>query len=564
MKNKLVYLLLLNLPIFIGAQNLDSLYNKFLKFKTHDEQALLNKTAGTHFHEEKCGFGILASVAENFQSFTKEQQETITSLITRPQLDTSIVTPKGYFRIHFDTSNNLNNQPGYDVDSLAAVLDFVYDYETEVLGYPAAPGDNGEGGDELYDFYIQNQSPGYYGYTQPESMIANSRWRCYSVIDNDFKGYASAGLDGAKVTVAHEYHHAIQIGRYINKYTTEGYYYEISSVAMEEFVYDDINDYYNFMGSYFKNSHRMLSSNSGYNTGHWNMFLEQRFGQQILVRIWELMAEGNESLVAMSKAVMENGSNLKTEFSTFGVWNYFTGEHADPELYFEEGEHYPSITPWTTLNFDQPTNSNKNTINMETQPVSNLYIQVANQTNSDTLMAIITNADYFRGCCQNNYRSDISFTVQDYFEGGAISVGEDYYTLLESADIDVLAERTILNYNSETLNQVVIDDDLVFPQPFRYNKSYTSGNVLNIPSPESFTGVSELTIFTTGMDRVYSEILPVHKISHQGLNQLFVRNNYVVWDGLDNDGNKLPSGVYIYVTYADDEIKKGKLVIYHD
>lgn len=563
MKNKLLYLLLLIIPSMAGAQNLDSLYNKFLEFKTHDDDVALHKATDQHFHEEKCGFGILATVAENFNYFSKEQQLTITSLIARPELDTSIVTPKGYFRLHFDTSNSLNNQPGYDIDSLADVLDHVYEYETQVLGYPPAPGDNGEGGDQLYDFYVQNQPPGYYGYTQPEALIANSKWRCYSVIDNDFKGYASSYLHGAKVTVAHEYHHAIQIGRYINKYTTEGYYYEISSVAMEEFVYDEINDYYNFMGSYFQKPYKMLSSNSGYNTGHWNMFLEQRFGQDILVRIWELMAEGNESLVAMSTAIMENGSNLKTEFSTFGVWNYFTGVNANPDLYFEEGEFYPAISPWTTLTFNQ-TSGNKSTINIETQPVSNSYIQIVNQNNDDTLMAILSNADYFHGCCQNDYRTDVSFTVLDYSESGAVSVGSGYYTILESDDIDVMAERTILNYDNETIAKVVIEDDLVFPQPFRYNKSYTSGNVINIPSPASFTGMSELTVFTTGMDRVYSGQLQIHDISHQGLNQLFVRNNYVVWNGLDNAGNQLPSGVYIYVTYADDEIKKGKLVIYHD
>ena len=38
----------------------------------------------------------------------------------------------------------------------------------------------------------------------------------------------------------------------------------------------------------------------------------------------------------------------------------------------------------------------------------------------------------------------------------------------------------------------------------------------------------------------------------------------VQWDALNSDGDKLPTGVYIYVTDSDDSIAKGKLVIYND
>ena len=38
----------------------------------------------------------------------------------------------------------------------------------------------------------------------------------------------------------------------------------------------------------------------------------------------------------------------------------------------------------------------------------------------------------------------------------------------------------------------------------------------------------------------------------------------VVWNGFDHDGNKLASGVYIYVIKKGDDIVKGKVVIFNE
>ena len=73
------------------------------------------------------------------------------------------------------------------------------------------------------------------------------------VIDNDYAGgYYSTGINGARVTVAHEFHHGIQCGNYSPKNSSSLYrnsdvfYYKLTSTAMEEFVVDVVNDYYSF------------------------------------------------------------------------------------------------------------------------------------------------------------------------------------------------------------------------------------------------------------------------------------------------------------------------------
>jgi len=554
MKNKNITILVLVLSVFTSAQNIDSLYESFLHFKNFQKYESAEETSAMHVHSEKCGLGLISMVEQNYQLFSKAQQETITSLFARPELDTSFVTPKGYFRVHYDLTDQRNNLPAYDLDSLADALDYMYEYETGVLGYPPAPPDFNMGGDDLYDFYIQNQGTGYYGYTQPEASLGGSRRTCYSVIDNDFKDLATKYLDGAKVTVAHEYHHAIQIGNYLYTYNTEGYYYEISAVAMEEFVFDEINDYYHYMKRYYDNPYKMLSSNDGYNLGHWNLFLERRFGQALLIRIWELMAAGNESLAAMEIAVSERGSSFKIEFNTFGIWNYYTNYRANPELYFEEGANYPLIKPTSVIDFTPP----KRTMQLVTQPVSNNYLQFNLPTTlngSDTLFAIITNSDIFHGCCQNTYRSEVSYSLTTNQESGARKLGDEYYALLESNELAIFAESA----SSGAQDTATTYLEYVFPQPFKYNRH----NLLRIPTAESFDKTSELYIFTTSMQLVYKDKKEIfsHNVMESGQ---ISRSRIVIWDALDNDGNELPSGVYIYVTKADDTIKKGKLVIYHD
>ena len=91
------------------------------------------------------------------------RKKVISSLLQRPTSDTSFVTPKGWFRIHFQKTGY--DAPLYDLKELARAADSSYNYEVNFLKYPPPPKDFGKSSingnpDDLYDIYIQNLGTG--------------------------------------------------------------------------------------------------------------------------------------------------------------------------------------------------------------------------------------------------------------------------------------------------------------------------------------------------------------------------------------------------------------------
>ena len=137
------------------------------------------------------------------------------------------------------------------------------------------------------------------------------------MIDNDFSNHFTTGINGARVTVAHEFHHSIQGGNYIFR-SADTFFYELTSTAMEEFVFDDINDYYAYIPSYFRNPETPLPLTNGYNTATWDIFLRDNFDYDIIKRQWELMPSVR-AMFAINTSIFEYGSSFASEYNRYGI-----------------------------------------------------------------------------------------------------------------------------------------------------------------------------------------------------------------------------------------------------
>ena len=269
-------------------------------------------------------------------------------------------------------------------------------------------------------------------------------------------------------------------------------------------------------------------------------------GFSIIKRSWELMVD-NRAVFAIAKSLQENGYSFGQEFNTFSLWNYFTNSRAKANEYYTEAKNYPLIRPTTTVEFIPP----QKELSILSEPVSNNFIIFPDNSNgnSDTLVSIITNADLEGGVDPANNNTNFKYFLSSNPNADFKKINNFYYSKVEASKSDIFYEGNIFNGNvaGESIKRVEID--YAYPQPFEYS----SNSFIFLPTTVNISGKADYNIYTSGMELVFSgkgEILANNKIT-------------VKWNAMNFNNEKLPTGVYIYITKSGDTVKKGKIVIYN-
>ncbi|MEJ2493750.1 MAG: DUF6055 domain-containing protein [Ignavibacteriaceae bacterium] len=544
-------------------ENLDSLYYKFLLMHGKTDIPSNFITKGLSLEERKCGSGLFNSVKLNLNRFTPKQQIEIMKLLQRPELQTSIVSQSGRFRIHFDTTGS--DAPAYssllspyeNALEVSMALDSAYNFEVNYLGYPPPPKDNGQGGDNLVDIYILYIGAGYYGSTNNEDIIDENKQTYTSFIEIDpafGSNFYTHGLNAMRVTVAHELHHSIQLGNYTDRYDLDGFFYELTSTSMEEFVYDDVNDYYGYIKSYFNYPETPLSSTDGYSSATWNIFLQKRFGYDIIKRQWELMPT-LRAMYAISSAIVEYKSSFTGEFNKYGTWMFFTNYRAVPGQYFEEAVHYPLVKIMSAIQFSQASSI----VDLSSRAASHIFLPFVNTSNNDSLVAIISNGDVYSAVNSSNIPFDTKYTLYGESLSGERLLTENYSSTFEADDPAFWSVSEILNnviVRADSMKQNIVNENDLFVFPNPYHNS-TQSNIIFAFDGKPGEEV-DVNIYTVGMKQVFSSEETVNSVV-KGLNTYFG----VELAGKDQNGKRLSSGVYIVVVKKGDDIIKGKFVVFN-
>ena len=386
----------------------------------------------------------------------------------RPEMDTYAPSPNNIFYIHYDltgndapsqSDNNFNGIPDY-VDEVGIAAEYSLDVIVNQLGFETFfPDDDG-----IYDIYIQDMGPGYYGvnWLDVDDDCVNLGGSSWIEIDNEYEQgeYYTTGLDGMRVTVIHEFFHAIQRSYQIHATSNQAFLYELTSTWVEDIAYPDNNDYIYWTDTFFDNPELSISQTDGYSIALYGHYLSSEFNSNIIKEIWERLSILNHGVNSINYVLDNNyNTNFINTWVDFCSKNFFNGEYIDMNnnfYYYADQVYAEPITFNTYEELDGNTSIKKLILDNESiriksfQPNCNLILDNMHSTitaGSGTLFGnIILSSDFL----ENQNIVDINTT-------GLLIPVEQMYMVLASTHSNTIADIDI---------SVTIDSDNIIDIDF--------------------------------------------------------------------------------------------------
>lgn len=279
-----------------------------------------------------------------------------------------------------------NGIPDY-VDQALAVAENVWSTEVGTMAYRAPLSDatsTNHGPDGKLDIYLTNLGPqGLYGYCTSDDPGLNTpgtfTGSAYCVVDNNYtEGIFQnhTPIQNLKVTLAHEFFHAVQFAYDIGEDT---WLMEGTATWMEDQVYDGINDNRQYLqNSQLKYPWIPLDHSARccfqYGSWIWFRFLSETMGPGVIQEIWDRAdaAPGGPddySTQAISHVLAAHGITFRKKFASFAVWNTISRQR------YSEGKagHYP--TPVSSGSFALgPKNTSTGWLGVKLKHMSSIYV----------------------------------------------------------------------------------------------------------------------------------------------------------------------------------------------
>ncbi len=513
---KIIFLIIpsINAGVFTFAQEVHTVArinaNQTLDYyRLLSNKILIKPTTIDVSQKYKCRFWIQAQVLNNWNEFTIAQKIELSTLMQANIMQSGAVI--GRFRIHYDTSgskapslldkygNPIPNSWKNYVDSVGKIFNEVWDYQINRLGFAQPPLD----AEQLYDIYIDSLSESEYGATifNPSEPLnpgeQPERFSSYILIDNDYniaKRY-TVGMNALKVTAAHEFSHAIQIGAYGLR-DEDIHAHEITSTWLEDVIYDEVNDYYQYLKDYFGDSKRQLGFwqglpfNScnffiGYERAIWGHYTSKRFEPIFMRKVWEQMR--NYSFLASTEIVLQTyGSDLKSSFAEFAKWNYYTADRAIIDTYYPEGNKYPQFQPLQQTIF----NTSEFKMTADVYPLSSSFYEFAVGGNSVTVVIANVNTTSAEQYSLTRFPLDVTLTKN--------LISAPYWEVTSGLKLKIEYSDSPSNWLAFVMQKTKQPD--AAPNPFRLSQDQK----LFLPVNEDKAQVADVFIYNSAFDLAFS------------------------------------------------------------
>jgi hypothetical protein len=520
---------------------------------------------------DKSGTPLADEIYRALPDLPQAVADEIRGLRARPSCTDYIDT--AHFRIHYNTSGTHRILGWPDTtyrDAIATAAELSWTEEITNLGLRQPPSDGGDpdggGGSSHYDIYVQALT-GVYGYCQGSYTVPSTPQNdctSYVVIDNDYAGFGYPDpQDPMKVTVAHEFCHACQNA---HDYSEDVWYKECTSVWAEEYVYDEIDDYIQYLPFIFNSLYQALDYEDAtgmriYASVIWNLYLSEKFGNQIIPQIWTAL-EGSSGIFNMIDSVLtvNYGTTIEDVITEFYIWDFFTGAR-DDGTHFDEGGDWP-VTSFVRIYATYPVVDGAPYIAHRPDHMGANYVKFTNPVGGYDLLNIA-----YDGPNPSTVPSSAYVCYQDP-DGSTHEYGGMSLNFLGNGNLDVTGWDTVDFLCLIVVNATdnINDLDYTYDATEGYSgvPAETYAFEMKPASPNPFTQTTSIA-YTVPTQGGYVEIT-IYDVSGREIRRLLTGempggHGVAVWNGLDNDGQRVASGVYFARLDVDGLTAMGKLMV---
>lgn len=342
-----------------GTAILDKFYAIFNPTKLGSRYQIA-KTQNRQKITYKCLTPLIADYEQQKSQLKASARNTINGYIY-PKISGTVykyISPSKKFVIYYTTSGrdsvsvkdgNNDGTPDY-VEWAASYADSSYNDEVRDIGFtnPIVYG-------RPYPIYIADLTDYYgnaiYGYTTTDSlggtkMYINSKFGSNEFPNNwDPDGKLKGEL---KVTIAHEFKHAIQyrVDGWSDQFETSKWL-EMDATMMEDVVFDPVDDYINYLSdphSIFSNPQFTMYPGS-YQQVTWALYFVRNYGIQFWKRVWDDIVFNH--YITMKSAVSDvlkryYNKSFNKQFVRDYLWHYASGKRSYPGYGFAQKKRYPT------------------------------------------------------------------------------------------------------------------------------------------------------------------------------------------------------------------------------
>jgi hypothetical protein len=548
MRIRVLYLLLLGMIIYINQSVMGR--DDVLQALEGYMHRYVNGGVGDRFETGgiKSGFRINMMIMQRQDELdTGLMQQYVKKILERPQREKSLVTLSGHFTLHWDESgihcvplsdSDGNMIPDY-IDSAAVIFDYVWQMEIDSLGFQMPPGSDGHSLTNYDIYFSELKSKGWYGVTWPDFEdipgIPGLNFTSYIEVDRDFSsGFYTLGLDGLRVTAAHEFNHAIQLG--YNYREEDLFFYEMTSTWAEDVLFPRVNDYFQYLPILFEDasgaSFDRFSDYDPYPYGNalYLHMLTKKHGKRITSAVWQEI-KTHSALNALDRILNTRNITWLASLSSYGVWLYYTGNRAQGDRYFPEAELYDQVS---IKNDDIYREGLPEKVRIEIERETNRYLQVTGINNPQLQIGILG-----EDAGRQGYH-----LLQQSISSGLYAINQQFNFLISEPDTLILLLTNARDSQStfsivSEISERQID---VYPNPLIVSTHSEKINFLNIPDNAA----------------IYIYTLSGHLVSKINSE---TGSSIVSWDLRNTAGRPIASGIYLYHVRGGSGNKTGKLVI---